>query len=51
MEEKFMSNPEIPGVLRDIISKRDFYGKFLASNTSALTIRAACPNCGLVEKI
>ncbi|SPJ79107.1 uncharacterized protein FTOL_07498 [Fusarium torulosum] len=26
-EEELMSNPEIPGVLRDIISKRDFYGK------------------------
>ncbi|KAM0289865.1 hypothetical protein ACHAO9_005750 [Fusarium lateritium] len=50
MEEEFMSNPEIPVVLQDIINKRDFYGKFLAPETGALAIRAACPNCGLVEK-
>jgi predicted RNA-binding Zn-ribbon protein involved in translation (DUF1610 family) len=50
MEEELMSNPGMPGVLRDIISKRDFYGKFLAPETGALAIRAACPNCGLVEK-
>ncbi|KAF9765897.1 hypothetical protein IL306_001742 [Fusarium sp. DS 682] len=50
MEEEFMSNPEIPGVLRDIIMKRDSYGKALAPETGSLAIRASCPECGLVEK-
>ncbi|EHK24653.1 uncharacterized protein TRIVIDRAFT_61434 [Trichoderma virens Gv29-8] len=50
MEEEFLSNPEMPEVLREIIMKRDFYAQYLAPETKTLAIRAACPECGLVEK-
>ncbi|KAF0314911.1 hypothetical protein GQ607_017855 [Colletotrichum asianum] len=50
MEEEFLSNKEIPSVLRDIILKRDFFGKYLAPERNSLAIRAACPKCGLVDK-
>ncbi|KAJ9415928.1 hypothetical protein QL093DRAFT_2567519 [Fusarium oxysporum] len=50
MEEEFMSNPEIPDVLREIVIKRGFYGKVLAPERGSLAIRASCPECGLVEK-
>ncbi|KAL7755230.1 hypothetical protein ACKLNR_014987 [Fusarium oxysporum f. sp. zingiberi] len=50
MEEEFMSNPEIPDVLREIVIKRGFYGKVLAPERGSLAIRASCPECGLVVK-
>ncbi|KAF5017286.1 hypothetical protein F66182_10801 [Fusarium sp. NRRL 66182] len=50
MEEEFMSNPEIPDVLREIVIQRDFYAKVLAPERGSLAIRASCPECGLVDK-
>ncbi|RSL57327.1 hypothetical protein CEP53_006525 [Fusarium sp. AF-6] len=50
MEEEFLSNREIPSVLRDLILNREFYGRYLAPGRAALAIRAGCPTCGLVEK-
>ncbi|KAF5630126.1 hypothetical protein F52700_7484 [Fusarium sp. NRRL 52700] len=50
MEEEFMSNPEIPHVLREIVIRRELYGKALAPERGSLAIRASCPGCGLVEK-
>jgi len=50
MEEEFLSNPEIPGVLHDVVTKREFFGKALAPGGGSLAIRAGCPECGLVDK-
>ncbi|KAJ8119425.1 hypothetical protein ONZ43_g3616 [Nemania bipapillata] len=50
LEEEFLSNSEIPGVVRDIILKRDYYAKYLAPEKGFLAIRSACPQCGLIEK-
>ncbi|KAF4999362.1 hypothetical protein FGRMN_2503 [Fusarium graminum] len=41
LEEELFSNPEMPGVLRDIIRNRDLYAKSLAPETGCLAIRAA----------
>lgn len=49
-EEEFMDNPEIPGVLQDIIRNRSMLGPKLAPSTGAIAVRAACPDCGLVDK-
>ena len=49
-QDFWRQNPNFGSVLRDIISKRSFFGPRLSPETQKLAIRAPCPLCGLAEK-
>ena len=51
-QKEFLSHPDIPHVIGEIIQRREELGKSLAPETGRLAIRAACPvaGCGLADK-
>ena len=49
-QDFWRQNHNFGRVLRDIISKRSFFGPHLSPETHKLAIRAPCPLCGLAEK-
>ncbi|KAJ6004741.1 hypothetical protein N7540_012540 [Penicillium herquei] len=50
LEEEFLKCYGMGSVIKQIIKDREVLGKHLAPSTGKLAIRAACPNCGLVDK-
>ena len=50
LEEEFLQQPEVAGVVRDIIINRSTLGKCLMPATGLLALRAPYPACGLVDK-
>ena len=49
-EEEFMRMEGISGIVKTIIQERESLSKVLMPGGGPLTIRAACPQCGLVDK-
>jgi hypothetical protein len=51
-QEEFLSHPDMPSVVQDIVRRREELAKSLAPETGHLAIRATCPhaNCGLSDK-
>ncbi|OJD15789.1 hypothetical protein ACJ73_08946 [Blastomyces percursus] len=39
------------GIVKNIIKDREYLGQCLAQATGSLAIRAACPECGLVDNV
>ncbi|PGH11826.1 hypothetical protein AJ79_04623 [Helicocarpus griseus UAMH5409] len=50
LEEEFLKSDGVGGIIREIIKDRDGLIRYLAPATGRLAIRAACPECGLVDK-
>lgn len=50
LEEEFLMNNKMGSVVQGILNDREFIGKYLAPSTGRLAVRAACPECGLVDK-
>ncbi|TPX25624.1 hypothetical protein DIZ76_011079 [Coccidioides immitis] len=50
LEEEFLKSDGVGGIIREIINDRDGLIRCLAPATGRLAIRAACPECGLVDK-
>ena len=51
-QEEFLSHPDMPDIVQDIVQRRTDLAKSLAPERGCLAIRATCPrvNCGLSEK-
>lgn len=50
LEEEFLMSEGMSDIVKSIIQERGSLGKVLAPNEGSLAIRAACPECGLVDK-
>lgn len=50
LEEEFLNNEGIPQIVQEIIQERENIGKILSPTDGSLAIRAACPECSLVDK-
>jgi hypothetical protein len=50
LEEEFLMSEGMSDIVQSIIQERECLGKVLAPTGGALAIRAACPECGLVDK-
>ncbi|KAL3466432.1 hypothetical protein BJX64DRAFT_250884 [Aspergillus heterothallicus] len=49
-EEEFLQSPGMSDIIQQIIEDRERIAKCLAPSKRELAIRAACPQCGLVDK-